>query len=147
MADPQDFAPQPLARSAERRLVLYLRFYAAVLLLALPAAVAPTSWLAAIHAGLGLGEWPDRPVVGYLARSASGLYAFCGGIVLIASFDVRRSRPLLVYLGLSSLVGGVYLLVLDLVVGLPLWWALTDGLVVVVTGLVLLVLLRAVPPG
>jgi hypothetical protein len=127
---------------SQRLLVLYLRLYACVVLLAAPAAVAPTAWLAWAYSGLGLGEWPDSPLLGYLARSASGLYAFVGGMMLLMSFDVRRYRPLLLYLVVGCLVGSVYLLVLDFLVGLPSWWALSEGLTVLVSGLLLLVLLR-----
>src|SRR5437588_7384133 len=78
----------------ERALVWFLRAYAALLLLALPAAVLPTRWLAWSYEALGLGEWPPEPLLEYLARSASLLYALVGGMALLWSFDPPRYRPL-----------------------------------------------------
>lgn len=46
-----------------------------VMLAALFAVVIPQWCMVEIHCLLGLGELPDRPIVGYLARSASALYA------------------------------------------------------------------------
>jgi hypothetical protein len=126
----------------EHVLAWYLRAYGAVLLAALPAMVVPTSWLAWSHEALGLGPWPDLPLLEYLARSASGVYASFGAVALIASFDVRRYRPIILFLGLVGLPGGAYLLALGLAVKLPLWWTLTEGPGVVLTSLPLLLLSR-----
>jgi hypothetical protein len=125
----------------QRLLTIYLRLYAGLLLLALPGSVAPTPWLSWAYTALGLGSWPKDPLVGYLARSLSGLYAFVGGIVLIASFDPPRYRPILVYLAASSLVGSIYLTVLDLCVGLPVWWVAGEGPIVMLSGVLLYVLI------
>jgi hypothetical protein len=128
----------------DRVLSWYLRFYAAILLAALPATVVPTSWLAASHEWLGLGTWPaEQPLFEYLARTASGIYASFGGVALLASFDVGRHRPLIVYLGLLSIPGAAYFLVLDLALMLPWWWVAVEGPMVLLTGVPLLLLSRA----
>ena len=126
----------------ERVLAWYLRAYGAVLLAALPATVVPTAWLARAHEAIGLGPWPDLPLLEYLARSASAVYASFGAVALIASLDVRRFRPIILFLGLLGLPGGAYLLALGLAVKLPLWWALTEGPGVILTSLPLLLLSR-----
>lgn len=129
----------------DRILSWYLRFYAAVLLAALPATVVPASWLAAAHAWLGLGPWPEPPLFEYLARTASAIYAGFGGVALLASFDVRRHRPTIVYLGLLGLPGAAYYFVLDLVLKLPWWWVAVEGPAVLLTAIPLLLLSRPAP--
>jgi hypothetical protein len=126
----------------EWALVWYLRGYAVVLLAALPALVVPAQWLAAAYEWLGLGNWPALPLLEYLARSASAIYALVGALMLVMSFDVARYRPLILILGWVSVPGSVYLLLLDLMIGLPWWWVLLEGPVVLLTGVVLLVLAR-----
>ena len=130
----------------ERLLAWFLRCYAALLLAALPFAVMPTRWLAISYESVGLGEWPALPLVQYLARSASGIYALVGAMTLLMSFDVRRYRPLILLLGWVSLPGSVYLFVLDRALGFPSWWVLLEGPVVLITGLVLLVLAHRSAP-
>lgn len=76
-----------------RALVWYLRIAAAVLLLALFAVFLPFEWMDAIHRGLGLGDLPKAPIVGYLTRSLSLLYALFGCLCLAVSFDVDRYLP------------------------------------------------------
>ncbi len=126
----------------QRALVWFLRAYAVVLLAALPATVAPTSWLAAGYEWAGLGTWPNEALLEYLARSASGIYSLVGALCLVMSFDVVRYRPLIALLGGVSVPGSVWLLVLDLWVGLPWWWVVLEGPAVLLTGVVLLVLAR-----
>src|SRR5262249_10819348 len=80
----------------------------------------------------------------YLARTASGLYAGFGGVALLASFDVGRHRPLILYLGWISLPGAAYLLILDLALAMPWWWVAAEGPVVLLSGVPLLLL--SMPP-
>jgi hypothetical protein len=129
----------------ERVLSWYLKAYAVGLLVALPATIAPTAWLAAAHEALGLGPWPELPLVEYLARSASAAFASLGGVALLASFDVQRYRLFVLFLGLLGVSGGAYLLAMTLAVKMPLWWALTEGPGVILTSLPLLLLSRNGP--
>ena len=76
----------------ERVLSWYLKAYAVGLLVALPATIVPTSWLAAAHEAVGLGPWPELPLLEYLARSASAAFGSLGAAALLASFDVQRYR-------------------------------------------------------
>ncbi len=130
----------------QRALVWYLRAYAVLLLLALPALVVPTRWLAWAYEALGLGTWSQLPLVEYLARSASAIYALVGLLVLWMSFDPPRYRPVLLLLGWVSLPGGVYLLVLDWMLDFPWWWVVLEGPVVLLSGVVLVVLARQSAP-
>ena len=54
---------------SDKVLVILLRFGGVIALFAVVAVVMPTSWMAATHRWLGLGEMPTGPVVEYLARS------------------------------------------------------------------------------
>ena len=111
------------------------------MLLALVFVVAPRAWMEDIHAALGLGVFPDTPIVWYLARSTSAFYAMMGGLYWLASFDMGRQRRLLLFLGWWTVVLGVMLCGIDLWVGLPLSWTLSEGPVVILMGLALLYLI------
>jgi hypothetical protein len=115
------------ARQAERLVVVLLRLTAPILLLAAGAAVMPFGWMQAVHAWLGMGDLPDRPIVAYLTRSLSLLYAGYGVLVLYVSLDVRRYLPLIRTLALVSLAGGAVLLAIDLAAELPWFWTAGEG--------------------
>jgi len=74
----------------ERVLVLLLRLDGSIMLTALIAALMPFAWMKDIHRFLGIGELPDLPIIGYLTRSLSLMYAMHGAVVLFLSLDVRR---------------------------------------------------------
>ena len=99
---------------------------------------APESWMVAIHTELGLGQLPDAPIVGYLARSTSAFYAIIGGLFLAISFDLVRYRPIARYLGTAMAVFGAVLVVVDTLEGLPLSWTLWEGPFVCLFGLAVL---------
>lgn len=111
------------------------------MLLALVFVVAPRAWMEEVHSALGLGVFPDTPIVWYLARSTSAFYAMMGGLYWLASFDMRRQRLLLLFLGWWTVVLGVMLCGIDLWVGLPLSWTLSEGPMVILMGLALLYLI------
>ena len=120
---------------------LFLRIGGTSMLLALVFVVAPRAWMEEIHTALGLGVFPDTPIVWYLSRSTSAFYAMMGGLFWLASFDMRRQRLLLLFLGWWTGVLGVMLCGIDLGVGLPLSWTLSEGPVVILMGLALLYLI------
>ena len=111
----------------ERLFRLLLRGVGSVSLLAIPFIFVPYAWMNAIHDGLGMGQLPDAPVVGYLARSDSAFFAILGGLLWVLSFDPRRHRPVLVYLGAAILLFGLVLFAVDFLEGMPLWWNLWEG--------------------
>ena len=122
----------------DRLFKLFLRIIGTAALLALVAVVMPYSWMNAIHQSLGMGRLPDQPVVGYLARSTSAFYAFFGGLLWLVSFDLRRHRPVLCYMGAATVLFGITLFAVDLLEGLPLYWSLFEGPINMVFGVVIL---------
>jgi hypothetical protein len=132
---------------SERWLKWFLRLMGTSALTALVFVAAPYSWMDGIHQWLGLGKLPGEPVVGYLARSTSAFYALQGGLAWVVSFDLRRFRPVLVYLGAASVVFGLALGVVDRAVGLPRWWWLWEGLGDACLGLFILVCALRIPRG
>lgn len=111
----------------ERLLIWFLRLFGGVTCLALFAALLPTEWMAATHAWLGLGPMPHGPLVEYLTRSISLLYAIHGGVILLASTDVRRFAPLITYLAVADGLMGLALVGLDVHAGLPWYWVALEG--------------------
>ena len=128
----------------ERVLVVFLRVVGTMTLLALPFVFVPYSWMNAIHAWMGMGELPSEPIVGYLARSLSAIYALQGGLAWLLSFDVRRHRPTLLYLGAVMLPLGGILLYVDTIEGMPRYWTIVEGPLSMVMGIVILALARRI---
>jgi hypothetical protein len=122
-------------------LAVALRILGCVDLVALAAVAMPHGWMARGHAWAGLGELPAAPIVGYLARSISFLYALHGATVLFISFDVDRYRPLITFLAVIALAHGAVMLGIDLAEGMPLWWTAVEGPGFSATGGVVLSLL------
>jgi hypothetical protein len=77
----------------ERGLIFLLRYSAAVMLLAIGAVFMPFAWMDSIHRQLGMGTLPNAPIVQFLTRSASALYAGYGALMLFMSFNVRAISP------------------------------------------------------
>jgi hypothetical protein len=128
---------------AERNLVWFLRLEAIVLLCAFPFALLPTEHMATIHAYLGLGELPRTPLVEYLTRSLSLVYAGWGPILLVLSREVKRYLPVLWVFAWLSVAFVPTLLVLDVVSDMPLSWTLAEAVSVsVFAGLTLLFVWR-----
>jgi hypothetical protein len=119
-------------------LVFILRVFGVMDLLALLAVFLPLEGMARTHAWLGLGELPREPIVGYLTRSASALYALHGAMILFISFDVSRYARLITFLAVAALVHGAIMFVIDLVVGMPVFWTLLEGPAFAATGAVVL---------
>ena len=120
-------------------LVVVLRAFGVLDLCALGAVFLPLRWMAAAHAWLGLGPMPEGPLVGYLARSASALYALHGAAVFFISFDVRRYWRLITFLAAVALLHGAIMLGIDLAERMPMWWTSVEGLGFAATGAVVLI--------
>ncbi len=129
---------------SEQLLKLLLRFLGTTSLFALVFVVAPYSWLDSIHSLLGMGQLPDKPVVVYLARSTSALYAILGGLFWTVSFDLERHRLVLRYLGAAITLFGAALLVIDWSEGLPFLWKVWEGPFLMAFGLAILFLSRTI---
>jgi len=124
--------------SAERVLAILLRVAGCVEALALFPTVMPRSWMAAVHQFIGLGAFPQAPIVEYLARTTSALYAAHGGLMLVLSLDVRRYLPVVFYVAATSLALGVLAIVVDASLGMPWWWTLGEGPPLLVFGALVL---------
>ena len=103
----------------EKVLVIIMRLAAVMLLTALIPVVMPFAWMKDIHRLLGMGELPEGPIMGYLTRSLSAMYAMHGALVFFVSLDVRRYLPVVKCLAVLGLVFGSGMLVLDIMVGMP----------------------------
>ena len=135
------------ADSAARVLKFLFRLLGTSSLFALIFVAAPREWMTSIHSWLGMGVLPDSPVVWYLARSTSALYALVGGVFWVVSSDLRRHRRVATYLGCAVAVFGVILLVVDWTEGLPLFWKIWEGPFLMAFGATVLYLSRAIGSG
>jgi hypothetical protein len=140
MADDSDQTEKLLRR--QRRLAAMLKLAGIVDSTALLAVLMPTSTMATVHEAIGLGEFPDVRIVGYLARSTSLLYAMFGLLMLYLSFHVAKFRPVIQFFsGLFALCGVVFLGI-DIAESMPLWWTLGEGPLVICVGCFLVWLCR-----
>ena len=129
-----------------RLLQILLRVGGIIMLLATFAIFMPVSWMASSHDWLGMGEFPESPLVDYLTRSISFLYAVHGGLLLLVSSNLQRYRPILLYLGIATAVGGLLLTGIDLHAGMPTWWTATEGPPVALIGILITwLILRSSP--
>src|SRR5688572_31987394 len=111
-----------LFRSPEWWLKLLLRLWGAPPLLAIIAVVMPQSWMASAHEWLGMGTLPDKPIVDYLARYASGFSAFYGVLLLILMTDVRRYAPIITFQAIAIIVLAGVSATFAWRAGMPRWW-------------------------
>ena len=132
--------PAHFDEQAVRRVARVLRGLGCLDLLALLTVVLPRPWIELAHEWAGLGALPEGPVVGYLIRSASALYALHGAAAVYLSFDVVRYWGLIRFLGLAALIHGAVMLGIGINEGMPLWWQCVEGPAFSATGAVMLFL-------
>ena len=89
-------------KSPERKLAWLLRAIGLLDLCALVAVLMPREWHGRAHEAAGLGVIPDAPIVLYLTRSASSLYALYGALLLFLSADVARHLAVIRFLALAA---------------------------------------------
>jgi hypothetical protein len=121
----------------EQSLKLFMRVLGTSALTATFFVFVPDAWMDDIHQRLGLGTLPSEPIVSYLARSTSAFYAMLGGLLWTLSFNPRRHRAVLRYLGTVIILFGLTLFFVDWQAGLPLWWRLWEGPIDCVFGIVI----------
>ena len=121
-----------------------LRFDGIVLCCAVLALFLSDARMDEMHRAMGMGAIPDAPLVSYLTRTVSGLYFLRGVLVLLCSTDVVRYLPVVRLLGWGNLAFGVFVLVLDLRLGMPAFWTWTEGPSVIAIGSVMVILATAV---
>ena len=103
----------------EKVLVLLLRLDGIIMLAALLPSMMPLAWMKEVHRCLGMGELPDGPIIGYLTRSLSLMYAMHGAVLFFVSFDVRRFLPVVKFVAVLTILFGLWMTALDVVVGMP----------------------------
>ena len=91
---------------------------------------------------LGFGEFPDGPLVQYLARSVSAFYGFHGVLLFLVASDPVRFKPIVIYLAAFNIIFGLMLIAIDLHAGMPAWWTIGEGPTIIVIGLLLAMLCR-----
>jgi hypothetical protein len=111
----------------EKTLVLLLRLDGIIMLSALIPSMMPLAWMQEIHRCLGIGELPDGPIIGYLTRSLSVMYAMHGAVLLFLSSDVRRYLPVVKFVAVLTILLGMGLTALDAIVGMPVFWIVSEG--------------------
>lgn len=133
--------PVPPTRP-ERALKWVLRLNGLVTLAALAAVFMPLDWMDNVHQRLGMGPMPRGPVVEYLARTVSALYAIHGGLCLILARDVRRYGSLITYIAFASLLFAALVFWIDKSAGLPKAWLWSEAVSIALMSGVMLVLIR-----
>ena len=136
---------KPQRNLAERLLVLMLRASGVVLLTAVIPAVMPHGWMDDIHRRMDLGQLPDMPIVGYLTRSLSALYALHGAVVFFVSLDVRRYLPVIKCLFMLGFLFGLGMVILDTAVDMPTLWVCCEGPSIIALSSIALWLASKVP--
>jgi len=122
---------------SEKALVVLLRLAGVLLLTAVIPAMMPFDWMKYIHRQLGMGELPEGPIIGYLTRSLPAMYALHGAVVLFVSLDIRRYLPVVKCLAMLGIIFGMGMVVLDVRVGMPMFWVLCEGPFIIVLGVML----------
>lgn len=100
----------------------------------------PVSLMQQLHEMLGLGEMPDAPIVTYLARSTSIMYAVHGFVTVFTGLKVERLWPMVWLLGLLHAGIGLLMIYVDISAGMPLYWTLGEGAPICGLGLFILYL-------
>ena len=130
------------AMNRERLLVWILRLAGALEILAFIAVVMPRSWMDTSHAWLGLGQMPAGPILMFMIRQASYTYGVHGLSLWLIASDVERFRPFVVFNAVAFLVAAPVFFLIDLISGMPWWWAVSDPVSCGLLGGALLLLSR-----
>ena len=103
----------------------------------------PVPVIDTLHGLLGLGDLPDGPIMIYLARSTSMLYAVHGFLMLFVSFDMKRYWPLIQVFGWLHVVMGLTMFGIDLTTPMPMYWTIGEGVPIELAGLLIVWLWRS----
>ena len=124
-----------ITKTPDRVLTWVLRILAVVLMTAVVHDMMPSAWMEEIPIRLGMGELPRGPMIAYLTHSLSAMYTLHGAVVFVVSLDVRRYLPVVKCLAVLAIMFGIRMIVLDVVVGMPMFWVLCEGpFIVVING-------------
>lgn len=128
-------------------LIRFLRVTGWFTVLALGAALMPAKWFVEATEELGLGEFPQTPLVYYLARHLSLMYGFVGLALLWFCRQFSQPGPVswaaqVRPLGVFVIAFGVARTLIDVIAGMPLWWTAVESGGMLLGGCAILVLQR-----
>lgn len=126
----------------EITLKIILRISGIMLIAALGAVFLPYETMAVIHKHLGLGQFPNLPVLDYLARSVSLFYAMHGVIIIYISFDLIKYLKFLKMLCCLGIVFGIALFIIDIQAPMPAYWIYIEGPFIIILNLLIYVLAK-----
>ena len=125
-------------------LKLVLRLIGFAALSAIIFALLPFSMYQSMHKMAGLGEMPYSPIVGYAVRSLCLFWGLYGFLHVYASLDLDKHMAWIKIIGWSEAILGLLLLFIDLFEKLPLFWALPEGIMNIIVGLLIVGLAKKV---
>lgn len=128
------FQSSPSMNRYEFAVVVILRVSAALVLCSIPTIFLPEEWMVKIHRWLGIGDLPRAPIVWYMARSLSAMYAILGCFTWAISIDTRRYGPLILLWSIMHLAMGALMVLVDYSAGLPVYWIIGEGPPLIVLG-------------
>ncbi|MBN1126492.1 MAG: hypothetical protein JXA82_15915 [Sedimentisphaerales bacterium] len=127
--------------NARTMLVLLVRMTAIAMLCGLVFVFCPFKWMTMIHSRIGMGSLEFTPLLSYLTRSLSAMYAIVGAFLMLISFDIEQYRPLLKLSGWIAILGGIGVTYLDAILKLPAFWTWMEGPLTILLGIAILWLL------
>jgi len=125
-------------------LVAVLRVSGAGMLFALVFVFCPFGWMVRINQSMGLEELVYTPVISYLIRTLSAMYAIIGGLFLFVSCDIERYCRLIRFLGAIAITAGIGVTVLDAILRLPIMWTALEGPMTIGLGAIMICLCPSV---
>lgn len=128
-------------------LVIMLRLFGCLDMLAAIAVFMPQSWFAVANQATGLGAFPTDTMSIYLARSGPAFYVIHGALLVFLSTDVSRYRPVIQFVGWSSIAHAAILIWIDVISCMPAYWIALEGPGLAFVGTSFLVLLPAQLPS
>jgi len=112
-----------------------LRVVGVLAMLAIVAVFMPLSWMASVHESIGMGKMSEGPIVEYLARSLSALYALLGCWIFYLSGRVPEQLGFVRLFGSLFAVFGVVLGWIGFKSSMPVTWVLLEGPPAILLGL------------
>lgn len=131
----------------QKTITLLLRIAGTIEILAFISVFMPRSWMVAGHTFLGLGEFPDGPLIDFMIRQSSYVYGIQGVLMWILSFDPKRFLPIIMYIGISFTIAGPIFLWINTTSALPFYITLMDSGSVFCFGIILLWLSISIQNG
>jgi hypothetical protein len=131
-----------MSETRSRLLTWYLRIIGTLDCFALIVVFLPRWMIHCVHGELGMGTFPQTPIAGYLARSASLMYVLHGLLVLALSRDVRRYLGLIQFFAWVAVAHGALLVWIDWLEEMPTWWTWSEGPLFAASGVGALLLVK-----